>query len=355
MKQKSVKEIKCAVVGYGRNFNFGRMHCRWIMACSDLKLAAVCDIDPISCDKAKKDFPQIEIYDSVEGMLKNAEIDLIAIVTPHNTHESIALECLKAGKHVLVDKAMATSVEGCTRMIAEAKRHNRSLAVFHNRRHDGNYRAIKELVDKGLIGDIFHVECCEERYGHPGNWWYSSKEASGGVFFFWGPHAVDWVLNLIPSRVSSVTGFMHKKVWMDVAIEDEIRAYLLFKNGVTAAINYSTISCVRRPLWRILGTKGAIEDSGKGPIAGATIPGYGEKLISHYSGSLQLVTVNRSKTHESKVPYKESDWLSYYIDLAAHLLRGKPVPVSGEEGRRVVAVLETAEKSARSGHTEPMP
>ena len=166
---------------------------------------------------------------------------------------------------------------------------------------------------------------------------------------------MDWVLNLIPAKVSVVTGSMQKKVWMDVDIEDEIRANLLFKNGVTAVINYSTISCVRPPLWRILGTKGAIEDSGRGPIAGATIPGYGEKLIGYSSSSLQIETVDGGKIHKSEVPYKESDWLFYYMDLADHLLRGKPVPVSGEEGRQVVAVLETAEKSARSGHTEQMP
>ncbi len=71
--------------------------------------------------------------------------------------------------------------------------------MFHNRRHDGNYRAIKAHVDAGDIGGVFRVECSEEQCSHPGKWWYSRNDTSGGVFFFWGPHAVDWVLNLIPS------------------------------------------------------------------------------------------------------------------------------------------------------------
>ena len=355
MEKDSVKKIKCAIVGYGKNFNFGRMHGRWISACPDLELVAVCDVDPLSRDNAVKDFPQIQTFSSVKDMLAGSELDLVCVVTPHNTHASIAVKCLRAGTHVLVDKAMSTSVKQCTLMIEEAKRCDRILAVFHNRRHDGNYRAIKEVIDQGLIGNVFHVECCEERYGHPGKWWYSSQEVSGGVFFFWGPHAVDWVLNLIPSKVSGVTGFIQKRVWMDVDIQDEVRTSLLFKNGATAIINYSTISCIRHPLWRILGTKGAIEDLGEGPIPGATIPGYGEELTSPPCGSFRLVTVDKSETQEREVPYKTSDWLTYYLDLADHLLRGKQVPVSGEEGRRVVAVMEVAERSARSGHTEPIP
>jgi predicted dehydrogenase len=58
---------------------------------------------------------------------------------------------------------------------------------------------------------------------------------------------------------------------------------------------------------------------------------------------------------EMEVNYKESDWITYYVDMANHLLRGAPVPVSGEDGRRVITVLETAEKSAKSGHSEDVP
>ena len=58
---------------------------------------------------------------------------------------------------------------------------------------------------------------------------------------------------------------------------------------------------------------------------------------------------------EREVPYKDSDWLTHYVDLANHFLRGAPLPVSGEDGRRVIAVLETAEKSSKSGHSEPVP
>ena len=71
--------IRCGVVGYGRNFNFGRMHGRWISACPEMTLAAVCDIGEASRDQAAKDFPEVRTYGSVTEMLTSAELDLAVI------------------------------------------------------------------------------------------------------------------------------------------------------------------------------------------------------------------------------------------------------------------------------------
>ena len=78
-------KIRCAITGYGRNFN----------------LVAVCDIDPVSRDNASRDFPKVRTYGKVADMLASSDADLVCIVTPHNTHSSIAIECLRAGKHAL--------------------------------------------------------------------------------------------------------------------------------------------------------------------------------------------------------------------------------------------------------------
>ncbi len=347
MKHNS--KIRCAIIGYGL---FGRMHGRWISSCPALELSSICDIDPENRQVASRDFPAARIYESIGTMLDSADIEMVSVTTPHNTHAAIALECLRADKHVLTDKPMAMSLEQCTAMLKEAKYHHRTLAVFHNRRHDGNYRAIKQTIDEGLIGDVFHIECSDERYAHPGKSWYTDKAISGGALFFWGPHAIDWILNLVPSRLSSVTGTTYKKVWKDVNIEDDIRATLLFENGTSALLNYSTISCVKRPLWLILGTKGAIIDAPASTMSGATIPGYTQKTSVPSCGAFKLITTDGSNLHTSKVPYLESDWHKYYMDLAEHLLYGSSVPVSGEEGRRVIAVIEAIQKSARNHCSE---
>ncbi|MBM4047908.1 MAG: Gfo/Idh/MocA family oxidoreductase [Planctomycetes bacterium] len=341
--------VKCAVVGYGAAHIFGRAHGRWIDATGDLKWVAVCDKDTERLKAAKDEFPHLQTYASVTEMLAKADIDMVSVVTPHFTHAPIAIECMKAGKHVVVDKAMCLSVAEATAMIETAKKNGVMLAVFHARRHDGNFRAIKEAVHSGRIGDVFHVELTAGGYGHPRPWWYSDKKLSGGAFYYWGPHAIDWVLDLVRQRVRGVTGFYHKLVWKDVNIEDQTRAVMLFENGCVADVTFSHISSVPKPLWRILGTKGGILDTGAGGNKG-----YQEMVAGPVGGSFKLVSFDGGKRTDADVPYKESDWLTYYKDIAAHLLRGGPVPVTGEDGRRTIAVFEAAERSAQSGKTEPV-
>jgi predicted dehydrogenase len=146
--------------------------------------------------------------------------------------------------------------------------------------------------------------------------------------------------------MTQVTGFFHKRVWYDVSNEDQARAIILFENGTVADITQSSIAYVGKPLWRILGTKGAIEDTGTDAIKG-----YLQSLIGPPGGHFKMVTAAGT----AAIKYKESDWVTYYVDMANHLLKSAPVPVSGEDGRRVITVLETAEKSAQSGRSEEVP
>lgn len=339
--------IKCAVIGYGAAHNFGRAHGRWISATPNMEWVAICDKDAQRLEIAKSEFPQLKTYTNVTELLDKADIDMVSVITPHWTHAPIALECMKAGKHVIVDKAMCISVVEATQMIDESKKNDVMLAVFHNRRHDGNFQAIKEIVNSGQIGQIFHIELSAMWYEKPRDWWYSKKALGGGAFYYWGPHAIDWVLDLVDSKVNGVTGFYHKLLWHDVDIEDQTRAIIRFENGVIADVTTSYISVIGKPLWRILGTKGAIVDSGDGAIIG-----YLNEICGPSGGSLQMVTIDDNGRKEITVPYKESDWLTYYINIAEHLTEGKPVPVSGEDGRRVIAIFEAAERSSKSEVTE---
>jgi len=346
-------KVRFAIVGYGPVFNWGWMHAQWIRAVENLELVAICDRDSACAAKAKSDFREVDACTDLRELLRRDDVDAVSVVTPHNTHAAIAIECLNAGKHVVVEKPMCISVAEATAMIEAAKRAGKTLAVFHNRRHDGNLRAIKEAVDQGLLGEVFHIEVAAQgygphfNYGRPGEPWRASKAISGGGLYDWGAHAVDWVLSLVPSKMAQVTGFFHKLVWHESSNEDQTRAIIRFENGCVAEIMHSTISYLGKGyLWYILGTKGAIRDTGRDAIQG-----YCKELNGPPGGSFKL----RTAEGEREVPYKDSDWLTHYVDLANHFLRGAPLPVSGEDGRRVIAVLETAEKSSKSGHSEPVP
>lgn len=129
--------------------------------------------------------------------------------------------------------------------------------------------------------------------------------------------------------------------------EDHTRALIRFANGCAAEVCHSRSALIGKPyLWYLLGTKGAILDSGVGAIEG-----YCKELNGPPGGNLTL----RTPEGEQVLPYKASDWSTYYQDQADHLLRGAPVPVSAEHGRRVITVLQTAEKSSANRRSEAVP
>jgi scyllo-inositol 2-dehydrogenase (NADP+) len=335
--------IRCAIVGYGTTFHWGWIHAAWIKAVAGLELGAICTRTEESAARARHENPGVETCTDLAALLRRADIDLVTILTPHNTHADLTVQCLEAGKHVLVDKAMALTVDECDRMIDAAERNGRALAVFHNRRHDGNIRAITEVVRSGEIGEVFYAEFYAGGYAPPGPGWYDDQAVSGGALYTYGPHVIDWLRQWIPGRPVEVTGIAHKLVWRQSTNADHAQGLIRFANGAAASITTSRIAYLGKPQWHILGTRGAIIDTAEGALTG-----YTREIDGLSAGSFRLKTA----AGERQVPYKDSDWSTYYRDLAAHLRGGAPVPVSAEEGRATIAVLEAIERSAVSGRSE---
>lgn len=327
---------KSAVVGYGGAFGMGKAHADWLTKDAGFPTVAVCDIEPARLEEAKQQIPGVQTFTSLDEMLEKSEAKVVAVVTPHNTHAGIAIKCLEAGRHVIVEKPMCITVAEATAMIEAAKKNKVMLTVFHNRRWDGDYLTVKEIVGEGLVGDIFHIEMFGGGYGHPGRWWRANKDISGGAFYDWGAHFVDWLLGLVPSKPKSVTGFFHKLVWRDVTNEDHVQGIVLFENGAVGDVQLSHLAAAGKPKWEILGTKGAI-------------------LQNHGEDFLHLFTQVNGYASEARVRHKKNDWPAFYQNVGAHLTKGEELIVKPEEARRVIAVMETAEKSAKSGKTEPFP
>ena len=344
-------QIGCAVIGYGATHNFGKMHCIWIEDNPDLKLVAVCDRDPSRTAEAKKFFPSTKIYNNTIDLWKDSEVEMVTIVTPNFTQCPLTQEAFTNGRHVLVENTMCLSVAEASQMVEASERVGKMLCVHHNRRHDGNYRLIREIIDSGRIGEVFHIELTPGQYQHPfaGNTdvWWADKKRSGGGFFYYGAQAIDWILDLVPAKMVNVTGFCQKRVWTDMTFDDEVMAIIRFENGVYANFCESHIRAAPQPFWRILGTKGAIVDSGEGATKGY------EKQVRHpSSGSLTLFTLTEKGIKEESLPYRDSDWDGFYQDIVRHLRADARVPVGGEVGRRVMSVLEAARKSCESGQAE---
>jgi predicted dehydrogenase len=331
----SNKTIRGAVIGYGGAFNMGRHHAQSMMNVG-FEFVAACDLDPARMEQAKQDFPHIRTYTSVEELLAQPDIDLVTVITPHNTHASLAMQVLEAGKHCILEKPMCIREADAISLIQKARQSNLMLSVFHNRRWDAWYLTLKDLIARDLLGDIFHVEVFFGGFNHPGHWWRSNKEISGGAFYDWGAHILDWVLGFMPGKITSVRGVVHKRLWHDVTNEDQVDSFIHFDNGALAHIQMSSIARAGKPTVRILGTKGAVVDA------------------DLWDGAMMLHTEVNGLKVETKVSNLKDNHAAYYENIAAHLLRGEELIVKPEQAGRVIAVIETTEKSAAAGQELPL-
>jgi len=327
-------EIHCGILGYGGAFNMGRSHAGWIDAQPGLRTVAMCDVDPQRVAVAKDELPTLDgYYTDGDDLLAHEGLDLVVVILPHNLHAPLALKCLKAGKHVILEKPMCVTVDEANALIEAARERDLMLSVFHNRRWDGDYQTIMQLLARGAIGEVFHIEAGIGGYRHPGFWWRSDKAVSGGVLYDWGAHFVDWMLNLVPSPVAQVMGDLQKRVWHAVTNADHGEIIIRWENGVTASFWTSSIAASVRPKWRILGTQGAIE--------------------APWSGPLQVTSMANGMRHEGTVDVTLPGYGAepYYRNVADHLLFGEALEVTPESARRVIAVIQAAEESARLGRS----
>ena len=311
----------------------GRVHAEWMNA-AGIECAAVCDSDPRRIEAAARDFPGISTYTDYRELLARPDIELVVVILPHNLHAEVSVDCSRAGKHVIVEKPMCLGAAEADRMIAAAEEAGKMLSVFHNRRWDSDFMQIRELIQQGMIGDVVHIEVHNGSFGHPGTWWRSIKEISGGILFDWGAHMVDWTFGLVGSEIDTVWGNLYRGVWPDVTNEDHGQMILKFKNGATADIQISQLSSVPKPKWRILGTKGGI--------------------TADWGTAITVKVDHEGHLASFQVPLGKDRWQGYYDNIADHLMRGQDLAVKAAEARRNIAVIEAAERSANTGLTEKL-
>lgn len=336
-KYAKESDIKVGVVGYGGAFNMGKAHLSEMQS-AGMEPLAVAEVDKSRLDVAAKDFPGIECYESVDAMLKKSAVDLLAIITPHNTHADIALRCLKAGRHVVCEKPFAITTSECDAMIREAKKRGLVLSTYHNRHWDGCImEAVKRIRNDGEIGEVFRVEAHMGRFGKPGDWWRSSKSISGGILYDWGVHLLEYVLQIVDSEVVEVTGFAKKGVWAGQVKwgkdtnEDEGNAIVRFKNGVM--LNLTITSLDANP------KKGIVEFTGT----------KGSYVMDHQGYEIYYQDGNKTTIVKGWAP-KSEGW-RLYRNVADHMVEGKPLAITGEWARRPIHILDLANRSATEGRT----
>lgn len=313
---------RVAVIGFGLGLNQRLNHCDVIKKTPGLILHGICDLDVNRCTEARELY-NVRVYPDIEKVLNDNEVDVVTVATPSHNHSDIALKCLDAEKHVVLEKPMCLTTKEADALIEASRQKRCLLTVRHNRRWDGDYLTVKKVIEDGTLGQIFSLDSSMNTLLKPSNW-RVQKEAGGGELYDWGSHLVDQVLLLIHSEPKSVFAAVDYRGW-NVEVDTYARLIIRFENGTVSEIETSNISWIPRPRWYVLGEKGN---------------------LVYWNGKFRLRTSVEDKEF---LPIKGDEY-EFYANVSDALNKGKELIVKPEEVRKVIALIEAALLSAHTGH-----
>jgi scyllo-inositol 2-dehydrogenase (NADP+) len=346
--------IDVGLIGFGlagRSF-----HAPVIHAVPGLRLAAILQR---TGSEAAEAYPDARIVRSLEELLAIPDIRLIVIASPNETHYPFARQCLAAGRNVVVDKPFTTTLAEAVDLVQFAKESGRLLTVYQNRRYDGDFSAIRELVAGRALGRIVHFETNYDRF-RPHlrvNAWREQSVPGAGILFDIGPHLIDHTL-LLFGRPEAVTADV--RIERDGALADDAFDIVFHYPHSRAVLRSSILAAAPRPRFVLFGTQGAFVkqtfDPQENNLRRGQIPKdspWGAEPEENW-GVLTLADAAGATT-QRRIPSHSGDYRDYYANVRDALL-GKAAPaVTSQQALDVMRALELARESCSVRRTIPWP
>ena len=326
--------VHVGVIGYGY---WGPNLVRNFVETSDTRVVAVADVRQDRLELVQRRYPSIEAVKDHRDLIKDTRIDAVAISTPVSTHFPLALEALRAGKHVLVEKPMTATSEEALRLIEEADRRNLVLMVDHTFVYTGAVRKIRSLIGEGALGEVYY---------------YDSIRANLGLFqqdvdVIWDLAVHDlsimeYILPQGPVAVSA-TGIGH----VHGAAENIAYMTAFYEGSLIAHLNVNWLSPVKIRRTLIGGSRRMIVYDDVEST---------EKVKVYDKGV--IVKNGPEALYKLMVSYRSGDMYAPQIDIAEALRieaqhfagcisNGETPITDGRVGLRVVSVLEAATRSMK--------
>ncbi len=194
---KKKTSFNVAVIGAGA---IGLDHIRSFQAHPAAKVVALAEVSPERGREAADLYNVPDLVTDYKTLLTRSDIDIVSIALPNFLHASVGLEALKAGKHLMVDKPMATNAREAAKLVTEASKRKLHLMVGQNNRFGAEVQTAKALINDGKLGDVYHAKTAwQRRSGIPriGSWFTQKQFAGGGCCYDIGVHALDRCLFLM--------------------------------------------------------------------------------------------------------------------------------------------------------------
>jgi predicted dehydrogenase len=324
------KEVGFGILGLGG----GRKAAQTAVQTAGANLVCVCDLQE---EKVKATAQELDCdwTTSYDRMLARDDIDAIGVYTSSGTHADFANQAVAAGKHVFVTKPMDINLDKCDHLIEAAKRANLVLAVDFIRRYRKIDHQVRKAVEDGLIGNVIlgdlRMKWYRSQSYYDGGWpagWRSRSSTEGGSAANQGVHSIDqlqWFMGDVKTVQGRCGTFNH-----EIETEDCSVGILTFASGAFGIIQTTTCSY---------------------PSLGTTLQINGSKgtITMDKSGAVGLVIEGQEGATIDQVEI-ETDFPDNIIeDVVGAIIDGQPIMVSGEEGRKSVAIFTAIYESSRTG------
>lgn len=347
--------IRVGVVGLGQSG--WHLHAASLHTFSDYEVVAVCDQSAELRRRAADAFGA-RVYAAPEELFADSDVELVVVATPNSLHASQAIAALEAGKDVVVEKPMATTLAEAQDMVAAARRTGQLLSVFHNRRWDRDYQMVCALVRRGILGSILTFD--SRIYMAGGLWgvwghygvpefrpqWRLEQAYGGGYLADWGPHMVDQCIDLMGELPRSVTATLRGDVWTD-EVDDYFSMRLAFPSGPVATLEASNNARIAPPRWYVVGKKATL-------IAPGEFDKWSQMRIrADIERMVAEILPDLPGEMGSKRRYKSGVDLSdyFYSNLSEALESGHSPAITTEHALNVMVVLDAARRSDAAGET----
>jgi predicted dehydrogenase len=346
----SDRPIRTAVVGYGVAASV--FHAPLIAATEGLALSAVVTGDRSRAEAVRQRYPQAWIVPSVADLLREPDrLDLVVVASPNRSHVPVGLAVVEAGLPVVIDKPVAATVADAGRLRDAAAARKVLISVFHNRRWDGDALTVRRLLDEGEFGRVHRFESRFERWRpqiKAGAWRERADPAeAGGLLYDLGSHLIDqalWLFGPVGQSYAEV-----RTVRPGALVDDDVFLALVHETGTVSHLWASSVAADLGPRLRVLGSRAAYVKYGLDPQEAALRnggspgqPGWGREPAESWG---RLGTPDGTRT----VPTEPGAYQDYYAAIRNALRGTAPVPVPIEQAIEVLAVIEAAQRSARTG------
>jgi predicted dehydrogenase len=340
--------LHVALIGYG--YAGKTFHAPLINSVAGLHLAAVCSSH---AEKVCADHPSIKVSATPDEIFAQAQIDLVVIATPNDTHFDLARRALLAGKHVVVDKPFTITATQARELTTLAAHRGLVLSVFHNRRWDADFLTVHALIASGKLGTLTSFESRFDRYRPEVKLrWREQTGEGSGLWYDLGSHLLDQALQLFGCPIAIQANFALQRV--NAQVIDYFEVFLHYAH-LKVSLHASMLMANESPRFELKGSAGRYTKYGldrqEDALKRGELPGCEQWGYDPRDGVLHMTQENAF----SNVPTLLGDYRHFYTQFRDAVLLKTANPVLPNDAVLVMALIELAGESAKLGHEIILP